>query len=102
MGFKDLVIEREFDNNDGTPYKIRAILLHTNKALESFKSKYDLSLTSDDIPIEKWFICSYRDDDRFDKKLVERIEPINEFIEDSTNLLLSLVKEIDWARKILI
>lgn len=99
MGFKDLVVTRELETNVDSPYKKIAVLLHTDKALKSFESGYDVSLIFGDIPIGKWFVASYNE--LFEEPIIESIELLDEFIEDTTILLLSIAKELEWARNII-
>lgn len=101
MSFKDEFITRELVSDNDTPYKKFALFLHTKKALESFKEEYDLSLIFNEIPLNTWLICSYREDDRFRKALVDTIEPIEEFIEYHIDFIIRWSNELDWARKII-
>lgn len=100
MGFKDVMIMREYKSDIDSPYKKVAVFLHTDKAYEKFKEEFDYHLDFNelDIPLEKWFICSYNQ--IFEKPLIENITLLDEFIEDTTFLLIENAKELDWAKNI--
>lgn len=100
MSFKDVMIIRDIYSDNDTPYKKVAVLLHTDNALESFKLEYNLSLIFDEIPLGKWFICSYREDSRFGKGIVDTIESIDEFIEYHIDAIIRFSKELECARNL--
>lgn len=98
MGFKDVIVTRELETNEDIPYKKIAIFLNTDIARQDFESKYDTSLITDEITLEKWFICSYNE--MFEEPIVTSIVLLDDFIEDSISFLLSISKELEWARSI--